>query len=353
MTAPTTDESWRPRAAECDTVIVNGDAVVYAGGQVHVLNPQAALVWQSCDGRVSVTELAEELAGSFGVERDAVLPDVVSTLAALAAKGLLELPDAASPEAAAIPILVPPPLCSACGPGPQYSTYLVVDVGGAAVTVGVDPETAEVLEFALGPRVVARQSPSERPSYGVVLPATQPDDGPRSVARLHRGPDVLFRSRDSERVLRALLAQLATHAPPDGGLVLEAVAVGVDQSVTLVGLPDNRVAFARRADRSGLRVSDAPNIVVMPERGVAQVGTDWSDVDPHALHDLAVRRGDAHEPGALPWGEYPISALEMSGSASAIAALGEFGAVLQPGVDARANWDLFAALLARVPLRHR
>jgi hypothetical protein len=173
------------------------------------------------------------------------------------------------------------------------------------------------------------------------------------VARLHRGPDVLFRSRDSARVLRALLAQLATHSPPAGGLVLEAVAVGGAGSVALLAVPENRVAFARRAVRSGRRVSDAPSTVVLAERGSVIVGNPWSEIDTGVLDDVAALRGDAPEAGALPWDEYSISELQMSGTPSLIGALGEFGAVLQPAVDARASWDLFVALADRVPRRQR
>src|SRR6185369_16875261 len=98
-------------------------------------------------------------------------------------------------------------------------------------------------------------------SYGVVMPDPVDRPGPQPLPRLHRGPDVLFRSRDAERVLRALIAQLATHSTVDEGLVLEAIAVGRGSTVSLVGGPENRVAFARRARRSGLSITDTPNLV--------------------------------------------------------------------------------------------
>jgi hypothetical protein len=150
--------------------------------------------------------------------------------------------------------------------------------------------------------------------------------------------------------LRSLLAQLATHTPSAAALVLEAIAVGRESTVTLVGTPGNRVAFTRRTHRAGLQVTDAPSIVVNPGRGTATVGNPWPDVDLDALSRFARGRGEEIEAGALAWGEYPIRELQVQAQPSVITLLGEFGSVRHPGSDAGANWDLLVELGSRVPI---
>ena len=96
-----------------------------------------------------------------------------------------------------------------------------------ALSLGMIREIATALATCLGPHVATRvAAPGDRASYGVVIPSGPRPSGPADLSRLHRGPDVLLASRDPERVLRALLAQLALHAARPDDLLLEAIAVG-------------------------------------------------------------------------------------------------------------------------------
>ena len=136
-----------------------------------------------------------------------------------------------------------------------------------AVTVGADLDTAGVLESALRHRVVGRRFSSERPSYGVVMPAPGNRDQLRPLAQLRpRTRRALPKSRDSERVVRALLAQLATHSPIGEGLLFEAVAFATARRWSC---PARRRTGSRShvGPSSGVRVTDAPNMVVVPRTG--------------------------------------------------------------------------------------
>jgi hypothetical protein len=59
------------------------------GRQVHVLNLPARYIWIRCDGGHTAEEIAEEIAGEFGVERDAALADVRECLADFSRLGVL------------------------------------------------------------------------------------------------------------------------------------------------------------------------------------------------------------------------------------------------------------------------
>ena len=49
-----------------DAAIVDGSVVVFAAGEVHVLNGGAGLIWDACTGRVSLAEIARDLAAQLG-----------------------------------------------------------------------------------------------------------------------------------------------------------------------------------------------------------------------------------------------------------------------------------------------
>lgn len=68
--------------------------VVYdpSGQQLHVLNLTAALVWQCCNGDLSVDEIVDTVREAFDkpTEREQVERDVLGTVDEFAKKGLLE-----------------------------------------------------------------------------------------------------------------------------------------------------------------------------------------------------------------------------------------------------------------------
>ena len=52
-----------------------------AGG-LHHLNTTASLVWECCDGTVSLDTIAENLAAVFGIDTDVVRSDVLDVVRA-------------------------------------------------------------------------------------------------------------------------------------------------------------------------------------------------------------------------------------------------------------------------------
>ncbi len=346
------DPEWSPRSvAVDDLVMVDGAAVAYCAGAVHVLNPTATLLWQSCDGDATLGTLATDFAHAFAVDPAVALADVIEAASELLDRGLLTTTDDVRPvDDPMPPILQPAPICSGCGDGPTFAQQVVVAVGDVALSIGADEEMAAALVAALGSRVRAHlDHPRERASYGLVIPAGTRDRGPADLARLHRGPDVLLTSRDPERVVRALIAQLATHAPPPKHVVLDAIAVGGSGRVVVAPMPITRAPFERGVARVGLRVSDASAVIVGLDPPVVVVGNPWPEIDLEPLTRVAAQRrhlGD--EPGSLEWGTYELSAITVAGPANLASVLGELATTARPGVTA--SLTPLVELVAGVPI---
>jgi len=71
---------------------VDGEIVIFdrAGERVHQLNPTAAFVWSTLDGRTGSDEIVARVAERFAVEAAVAARDVQSLLEQLAALNLLE-----------------------------------------------------------------------------------------------------------------------------------------------------------------------------------------------------------------------------------------------------------------------
>ncbi len=88
-----------------DTV-VDGQLLVFdpRSGNAHLLNPSAALVLTSVDGRATVDQIVEDLCRETGVDREVLSRDVTDTLATLVHGGLVTWffrdPDDGDPVAA-------------------------------------------------------------------------------------------------------------------------------------------------------------------------------------------------------------------------------------------------------------
>ncbi len=318
-----------PRARGLDEVVVlDGSAVVYQAGSVHALNPPATLVWESCDGEVTLDGLADELALSFGVELADARRDVIGIAGELFARGLIEIsgiPGTAGEEI--VPVFQPSSACSGCGDGPTYERQLLVESGLVRLSVGADGATVDALGIAFGPHTVeVLEQPRDRASYGEVLPAAPRQSGVMELSRLHRGPDVLLTSRDPERILRALVAQVALHAVAPPQVRLDAVAVGDGARAVVMAAPAHRNAYAREAARHGLWLSDATAIVVDLESGTVIHGPEWQDLNRAPLARIAAdRRHLGAEPDPLPWGRMKLIAIAVEGPADAGSVLGEMG----------------------------
>lgn len=68
-----------------ETVVLDRD-----GGRVHQLNATASYVWERCDGRASLTEIAHGLAEMYDVEPGQAAADVATLVGQFRALGLLE-----------------------------------------------------------------------------------------------------------------------------------------------------------------------------------------------------------------------------------------------------------------------
>jgi hypothetical protein len=65
------------------TRTVEGEVIILdvAASRIHRLNAAASYVWDCCDGHHSVPQIAARLAGAHALAPDAVLQDVLKTLA--------------------------------------------------------------------------------------------------------------------------------------------------------------------------------------------------------------------------------------------------------------------------------
>jgi hypothetical protein len=81
----------KTRRPDLMTSTVDGEVVILdrAAGFVHQLNPTASHIWRACDGGHEVHEIAAGVAASFESAPDAVLDDVIRTLADFERLGLL------------------------------------------------------------------------------------------------------------------------------------------------------------------------------------------------------------------------------------------------------------------------
>ena len=312
-----------------EAVTTGGQVVVYADGAVHVLSPTAALVWQSCDEDVTVETLAREFAESFGVAYGNVLADVLAAVRDLVERGFVEPADAHRTSEAdlTLPILQPQPACSGCGEGPTYERHVIIDLGDLGISIGADAEVADALAAALGQRTLRVESdPTDRASYGLVVPSGSRHSGPVTLARLHRGPDVLLTSRDPLRVMRAVFAQIALHSPAAASHLLEGIAVGRDGRVVLVPTPANRVGLERSVAELGLGVSDASMVMVQATPPRVTIGAPDVGVDFGPLEKLAAVRRSLSDPAlSLPWGRHDLVGIAVNGSPDAAAVIGELG----------------------------
>jgi len=70
---------------------VGGERMLYnvAGRSVHVLNGTADFVWQRCDGKRSVEEIAREALQAFDAPEETVRSDVEACVAVLRERGVL------------------------------------------------------------------------------------------------------------------------------------------------------------------------------------------------------------------------------------------------------------------------
>ena len=77
----------KPVVEEMDDDLLVAD---FSDSQMHVLNPTAAAVWAMCDGQHTAGQIADLLAGHFGLPAEEVRRDVARVLGEFREKGLVE-----------------------------------------------------------------------------------------------------------------------------------------------------------------------------------------------------------------------------------------------------------------------
>jgi pyrroloquinoline quinone biosynthesis protein D len=84
------------RARGAEGLRVGGDFVVLdgQGEQLRGLNGTGAAVWELCDGRRALGEIASEIARRYAAPEARVLEDVLAFARAMAAKGLIRFREA-------------------------------------------------------------------------------------------------------------------------------------------------------------------------------------------------------------------------------------------------------------------
>jgi hypothetical protein len=194
----------------------------------------------------------------------------------------------------------------------------------------------------------------EPPFFAVELHDRAAPGGPQPLHLLHRGASVTARSRHPDRILRALIGQLATYGDlhSQGLGVVHAIAVGRRDRAVLMAPPADPVRFRRELARRDVLVADLPVALVDWSSGEIVVGAPGLTVDAAPIDELEERgergepgEGSSSEPPPLPWGRYGTIALALAGSPSPSAALLALG---PEAGDHHDHDDTVRALLALI-----
>jgi hypothetical protein len=349
---------FRPRAApDATSVVLDGEAVIHHAGHVHTLDPIATLVWRCCDGTASVAEIAGDLAVGFATDGATVRRDVDATVAELDRLGLLARPPGTrGPERRTIELLVDPPgSCVACAQR-SWAHRRAVLVGGRVLAIGTDDRDADAAIAAAMSAHLVPEPPelaAEPPFLAVELHRRSPGVHPQPLNLLLRRDTAIAKSRRADRVLRALVAHVASYGDLTGlGLAaLRGTLVGHAGRALLVPEVAEPIRFRRELAKRGVLVADQPVALVDPRARAVIVGAPGLDADVSAFDVLAPADDAADtEPAPLAWGRYLLAGFGVAAPASAAAALLAFG----PDSDDRRDHDgtiaALASLLREVPV---
>jgi hypothetical protein len=330
--------------------------VIHRAGRVHALDPVATLVWRCCDGSASVAEIAADLAVGFAVDAATVQRDVEATVADLDRLGLLTR-DPADPDPAGFSldlVVDPPGSCAACAER-TWAHRRAVIVDGRLLAIGTNDARADA---AIAGTLVAHLFPeppalaTEPPFLAVELNSRPSGPGLQRLDLLLRRDTVVARSRRPDRILRALVASIASYGDltARGLVALRATVLGRDGRVLLVPELADPVRFRRELAGSGIAAADTPVALVDPATREVVVGAPGLDVDTAAIDALAPETGgDGGEPAPLPWGRYPLVGFGVA-TATPAGALLAFGPDADDHRDHRATLDALCTLVTDLPV---
>ena len=348
----------RPRAAaDVAAVVLDGEAVIHRAGRVHALDPVATLVWRCCDGTASVADIAADLAVGFEADAATVRRDVEATVGELDRLGLLA-PDAprAGPAGLTLELLVDPPgSCAGCAER-TWAHRRAMTVDGRLLAIGTnDPRADAAIAGALAthlfpePPVLA----AEPPFFAVELHERRAGAGLQRLDLLLRRDRVAARSRRADRVLRALVAHVASYCDltARGLAALRGTVVGRDGRVLVVPEVVDPVKFRRELADLGVAVADQPVVFVDPSTREVVVGAPGLDVDSAAIDALApdAPDDDGAEPAPLAWGRYALAGFGVA-TATPAAALLAFGPDADDHRDHDATLGALCSLVTDLPV---
>jgi Coenzyme PQQ synthesis protein D (PqqD) len=258
-------------------VEVDGEAVLLdeATTRLHSLNSTATLVWQCLDGHSTLTEIAADLAEAFGADLEAVRADVVAIVEHFAEEGLLEGTGADDSVAGTDLAPASPSLTAPCNPcvdrhfAPETTHATVYDVDGTRMRVRANDAAVGQALRALVPSYVVDPEMTDV-STVVSLRVMPREAGTRDHHLVYRDGVTCSRAATIGRLVRAGLAHLDDLVPPpDGALRLRARLLWRPDGAVLV---DARLGldidgFARRLERLGVYLSDAPGTLIAQATG--------------------------------------------------------------------------------------
>ena len=233
------------------------------------------------------------------------------TCSPIAVSSSARQPRRASPNPSARILTDAPGACATCAERADWAACSTYRVGGNIVGIGTDdPRVDAALQAALSAHLV---DVPDAPAYYALTVADGPEaPSPRALYLLHRGPEVVLRTRAPGRALRGAVAELASYGALDGLdlVAFPALAVGGPNGVVLVPRPADPSRLARVLEPLGLRVADGGVVLVDPERREVVVGAPGVDATMFPLAALAAQLPDlGTEPAPLEWGRYPLVAL--------------------------------------------
>ncbi len=347
------DATFVPRRRdEIATATLDHEAVIHDQARLFHLDPIATLVWECCDGTVSVDALASELSATFRVDANTTRRDVLRAVRALAADGLL---DGIEGSPADSPLVhETPQVASPNADGCELEVRF--DVGGLLLGVSTDHSGArDALRKILAAHVT--DDPGEpAASYAISFADATAAGAPSARHTLYDQDGPLLETLDPRRALRALLTSLASHGDlaSAGVGALPAWVIGRgDRAVLVAGAPELPLD-GEVLERHGIAVADG-TIAFVDDDGSVVIGAPGVEADLDALDHFAATLpsgNDAVTP--LPWGRARVVALATDVADEPGHALLAFGPLADDDTPAFSGaeraLDALLDLLATVPV---
>ena len=345
----------------------DGEAVLVLGGELHLLNPVAALVWQCCDGESSALEIAEELAEVFGVEVQSISADIEKAIREFKDAGLLASGGVERGTEKNLPhVLTAYDLdCESCMEAGPRAFRTVLEVGQHLIVLGFDTQDACVAveaafsSYVVVPSDVPASAQDARSAFSITLATSEVDTrGIKALHLLYRGGEVVVSGRNASRALNALAPFLAFHGDlssagvvPIPGLVVAKAGTNPGEPVMLLQATSRLSGRAQRLARAGIMVADSPAIWLDPVTHEIVIGAPGVSFDSSFLWSLAeASPGLGPDISMLAPGRYPVHAVSARGAHDPLSALLAFAPPSEGWPLAESALEALDALLDRVEI---